>query len=139
MHFWVPIATAAIAGAVAILVDILTGRRKGAKSRREAAATFHLAFAEAIAQLENVDAHALITEARAQHDAAILEFRRFVVAKQIEHYEVAVQNFNRCRSEVQSAPVKVLASLASEKPIDNSDTVKLKEALNELLTFTDKS
>lgn len=139
MLFWVPVATAGISAAAAISVDILTGRRKRARSGRETVVKFRSVLAEAIVQLDDLDAHSFITEARKQHDAAILEFRRLVDSKQIESFDAAVQKFNRCRSEVQPAPVKVLASLASGRPVDNSDTVKLNEAINELLLFADSS
>lgn len=139
MPIWVPVATAAIAAAVVVWLDILIGRRKRAKSKREAVAKFRSVLAEAIAHLDNIDTHAFITEASEQHDAAIVGVRRFVDAKQIESFDAAVQKFSRCRTEVQPAPAKVLTSLESGKPVDNSDTIKLKEALNELLKFADST
>jgi len=137
MPFWVPVAASGVTAAVATTVDVLTGRRKRAKARRETSAKFRSTFAQAIADLGNIDAHAFMTEAREQHDAAILDFRRFVESRQIESFDAAVQKFNLYRSEVQPAPAKVLASLESGRRVDNSDTVRVKEAINELLLFAD--
>lgn len=115
-------------------------RRERAKSKREASAKFRSAFfAETIAQLDNKDAHALMNHARAQHAAAIIEFRPFVDPKQIKNFDAAEQKFHRCRSYLQPLALKHLASTSSGESVDNSDIVKLKEALNELLAFADKT
>jgi len=139
MLFWVPVAITGVAAVGVASADILTGRRQRAKSRREAAAKFRATFTAAIADLDYLDAHAFITEAAELHDAAISEFRRFVQLKQRNGFDVAVRIFSQCRNEVQPPPIKVRASLDSGKPIDNSDVVKLKEALNELLTFAENT
>jgi hypothetical protein len=137
MPFWIPVAMAGIAAGITAFAYIATAGRERVKSRREAAARFRSAFAEAVTELDNVDAHSLITEARAMHDAAILEFRRSISQQKIEQFDAAVQKFYRYRSEIQPAPAKVLASLSSGKPVDHSDALMLKQALNELLAFAD--
>lgn len=139
MPFWVPIAIAAITAAAALWVDILGGRRKRTNSRRDAAESFRFACTDAIAKLNGMDAHSFITESMTQHDAAISAFRCLVHTTRIHDYDVAVENFNHCRSEITPAPLKVLASLESGKPVDNSDVVRLKAALSELLAFADST
>lgn len=137
MLFWVPVAASGIIAAVATLVDILSRRRKRARSRREAGARLHALLVEAIAHLDKVDAHSFISGAKDRHDAALAEFRRFVDARQIANYEAAVQTFDRCRSAVQPGAIKVLASLKSHKPVEHSDVIDLKKALNALMQFAD--
>jgi hypothetical protein len=137
MPFWIPVAMAGIAAGITVFAYIATAGRERAKSRREAAARFRSAFAEAVTELDNVDAHSLITEARALHDAAIKEFRPSISPQQLDQFDAAVQKFYRYRSEVQPAPAKVLASLSSGKPVDHSDALMLKQALTELLAFAD--
>jgi hypothetical protein len=128
---------AGLAAGIAAFAYIVNTRREAVESRREACAKFRSAFAEATTELDNVDAYSLITEARAAHDAAILEFRPSVAFEQLEQFDAAVQKFYRYRSEVQPAPAKVLASLSSGKPVDHSDALMLKQALTELLAFAD--
>ena len=139
MPFWVPVAIAAIAAAAVLWVDILGGRRKRTNSRRDAAESFRFACTDAIAKLNGMDAHSFITESRAQHDAAISAFRCVVDTTRIHDYDVAAEAFNQRRSEIMPAPLKVLASLESGKPVDNSDIVKLKAALSALLAFADST
>jgi|ERR1017187_4001984 hypothetical protein len=140
MPFWVPIAIAAIAAAVAICLFLLGDRPQHAMLKAEASAKFRSAFfAESIADLDNKDAYALMHQARTQHDAAIIEFRPFVHPNQIKHFDVAEQKFHRCRSELQPKPLKILAAIRSNKPVDHSDTDELKEALTRLLAFADKT
>jgi hypothetical protein len=137
MPFWIPVAMAGIAAGITAFAYIASARRERVKSRREAATRFRSAFAEAVTELDNVDAHSLITEAQATHDAAILQFRRSISQQKLEQFDAAVQKFYRYRSEVLPAPAKVRAALSSGKPVDDSDTLRLKQALNELLAFAD--
>ena len=139
MPLWIPFATAAFGAAVTISVFILTGRRERAKSKREAIAKFRSAFAEAITQIDNKDPHFLMSQAQVQHDVAIFEFRAFVDPRRVNYFDEAVEKFHRCRGEMRPALFTVLESSVSGKPIDNSDTLKLKEALNELLAFATKT
>lgn len=142
MTSWEAVVVIAIALAVGLtfLEIFLTRRRARAKAKREASTQFRSAFlAESTAHLENKDVYRLITEAQAKHDAAIMEFRPFVEPKQIKHFDTAEQNFRRYRSELQPRILKTLAAIDSNKLIDNSDIVRLKEALNELLAFADKT
>ncbi len=140
MPSWLPAAIAILAAIGLFFFEIfLKPRREHTKSRREAIAKFRSAFAEAIAQIANKDAHVHMSQAQAQHDAAIIEFRRFVDPKQIEHFNAAEQKFHQCRSEVKPKVLKIRTAIDSGKPVDNSDIVKLKEAINELLTFADKT
>lgn len=144
MPLWVPpVAIGAIAAAVIICLFFLnvfrTGHRERAKPNREAGVKFRSAFAVAIALLDRTDAPTLMSQAKGQHDAAIIEFRPFVDPKQVKHFDAAEQKFRRCRSELQPSALKPLESKRLGKPVDNSDIVKLKEAINELLTFADKT
>lgn len=142
MSSWVPAAIAVAVAICLLLLEIFLNRRRArAKSKREAATKFRSAFAEAITHLHNTDkdAYLLITQARANHDAAITDFRRLVHPKQIKHFDAAEQKFHRCRSEVRPRAVKILAAIDSETPVDHSDTVRLKESLNELLAFADRT
>jgi len=137
MPFWIPVATASTAAGIFIAVDILASRRKRAAAARETAGQFRSAIAEALTQLEYVDAHARITEARERHDAAISGFRPLVNVEKLKHFDAAVKKLHRGRSELQPAPLKVLASLSSGKAVDYSDALTLREALNELQAFAE--
>ena len=139
MLFWEPPAVAlCFAGSLTVLEIVLTRRRARAKAKREAGAKFRLAFlAEAMAHLDNKDVYRLIHQAQAKHDAAIAEFRPFVDPKRIKHFDAAEHELRRCRNELQPRILMILAAIDSGKPVDNSDRVRLKEALNELLAFAD--
>ena len=139
MLSWEPV-TAAIAFAIGltILEIFLNRRRTRARAKREARAKFHSAFfGEAIAHLDNKDSYLLMGQAQSKHDTAIIEFRPFVDPKHIEHFDAAAENFRRCRSELQPKLLKILAAIDSDKPVDNLDRARIKEALNELLAFAD--
>ena len=103
MPLWVPFATAAIAAAITICIFILTGHRERTKSKCEAIAKFRAAFAEAITQINNKDAHFLMRQAQVQHDIAIYEFRPFVNSKQIKNFDEAVQKFQRYRNKLRGS------------------------------------
>jgi hypothetical protein len=141
MPSWEPVAIAvALAIGLSLLGLLINRRRARTKAKREASKTFRSAFfAETIANLDNKDAYLLISHAQAKHDAAIIEFRPFVGPKRIEHFDAAEQKFHRCRSELQPRVLKVHKAIDLQKPVDNSDTVRLREALNELLAFADKT
>ncbi len=141
MLSWEPV-TAAIALAIGltILETFLNRRRARAKAKREASAKFRSAlFGEAIAHLDNKDAYLLMEQAQAKHDTAIIEFRPFVDPKYIGHFDAAAEKFRRSRSELQPRLLKILAAIDSVKPVDNLDRVRMKEALNELLAFAEKT
>jgi hypothetical protein len=74
-----------------------------------------------------------------KHDAAIIEFRPFVDPMHIGHFDAAAGNFRRSRSELQPRLLKILAAIDSVKPVDNLDKARIKEALNALLAFADKT
>ena len=135
MPFWIPVATTSVAAGIFIAVDILASRRERANAKREAAARFSSAMAEALTQLDNIDAHAQINGARVQHDEAIAGFRPLVDLKKIQRFDAAVRKFHQGRSELKPGPEKVLASLSSGRPVDQSDVLTLKNALHELLAF----
>lgn len=141
MLSWEPAAIGVVfASGLTVLEIFLTRRRARAKAKREASTKFRSAFfAEAIAHLDNKDPYLLINQAQAKHDAAVIEFRPFVDPKHIKHFDAAEQKFRRLRSELQPRILKILAAIDSAKPTDNSDRVRLKETLNELLTFADKT
>lgn len=129
---------AAISAAVAYSLYALQGRREGNKTKREAIAKFRLAFVEEITQLDIKDAHSLMTQGKVKHDVAIYEFRRSVDSSQLQRFDEAVNNFEHCRSEVKPALLGYFAARATGEPVDNAGTVRLKEALNELLSIADK-
>ena len=135
MPIWVPILTAVIGAGVAILVFWLNGRRESTKAKREAAKAFRSAFAEAMTQIEEVDAHGLMSKFKVQHDVAIHEFRRHVQSAQQAAFDTAAKNFQACRSTVQPAALEAMRSIVTGEAIDESDTFRMKEALNELLAF----
>lgn len=129
-----------IAIGLTILEIFLNRRRARAKARRQARAKFHSAFfGEAIAHMDNKDAYLLMDQAQSKHDTAIIEFRPFVDPKHIGHFDAAVDRFRRARSELQPRLLKILAAIDSDKPVDNLDRARIKEALNELLAFADKT
>jgi len=138
---WMQIVTPVIGIAGTTCFFILSGRRERAKSKREAATKFRLAFAEAITQIDSIDAHNLMTQPQTlvQHDVAISEFRRVVSKKQLPSFDVAVAKFRRCRSDLVPGSLAVWAALGSGKPVDDSDTDRMKVALNELVLFADKT
>lgn len=141
MLSWEPV-TAAIALAIGltILETFLNRRRARAKAKKEASAKFRSAlFGEAIAHLDNKDAYLLMEQAQEKHDTAIIEFRPFVDPKHIGHFDAAAEKFRRSRSELQPRLLKILAAIDSVKPVDNLDRARMKEALNELLAFADKT
>ncbi len=109
------------------------------KLKRDPSARFQSAFAEEITQIDNQDAHSLMSKAKVKHDVAIREFRQWVDLNQLQRFDAAVKDFDQCRSEVTPALSAFYASQASGNPIDNSATVRLKQALNELLAFADRS
>jgi hypothetical protein len=141
MPSWEPVSAAmALAIGLTILEIFLYRRRARAKARREVRAKFHSAFfGEAIAHLDNKDAYLLMEQAQARHDAAIVEFRPFVDPEHIGRFDAAVERFRRARSELQPRLLKILAAIDSDKPVDNLDRARIKEALNELLAFADKT
>ena len=141
MLYLAPVATAVVLATGLSLLDLFLNRRRArAKAKREASTNFRSAFfAEAIANLDNKDAYLLIRQAQAKHDAAIIEFRLFVDPTQTKHFDAAAQKFHQSRSEVQPRILKILAAIDADKPVDNWDRVNLKEALNELLAFADKT
>jgi hypothetical protein len=141
MLSWEPVSAAmALAIGLTILEIFLYRRRARAKARREAHAKFHSAFfGEAIAPLDNKDAYLLMEQAQAKHDAAIIEFRPFVDPEHIGRFDAAAEKFRRARSELQPRLLKILAAIDSVKPVDNLDRARVKEALNELLAFADKT
>ncbi len=141
MLSWEPvIAAMALAIGLTILEIFLYRRRARARARRQARAKFHTAFfGEAIAHLDNKDAYLLLWQAQEKHDAAIIEFRPFVDPKDIGRFDAAVEGFRRSRSELQPKLLRILAAIDSDKPVDNLDRARVKAALNELLTFADKT
>ena len=141
MLSWEPVAGAmALAIGLSILEIFLYRRRARAEARREARTKFHSAlFGEAIAHFDNKDAYLLMGHAQAKHDTAINEFRPFVDPKHIRRFDDAAEKFRRSRSDLQPKLLKILAAIDSDKPVDNLDRARLKEALNELLTFADKT
>jgi hypothetical protein len=135
MPMWVPFATALLG---IVVGAILTAWRESRAAKRNAVATFWSAFAEAVTQIDNKDAHFLMNQAQAQHDVAIYEFRRFVDPGKLKDFDLAVEKFRLRRSELIPATLAVWQALGSGKPIDNSNTVTQKKALTELLEFADR-
>jgi hypothetical protein len=141
MLSWEPVTVAvAVAIGLTILEIFLNRRRTRAKAKREASVKFRSAFfAESIAHFDNKDAYLLINQLQAKHDAAIIEFRPFVDPEHIGRFDATAEKFRRYRSELQPRLLKILAAIDSGQPADNSDRVRLKETLNELLTFAERN
>jgi cytochrome c-type biogenesis protein CcmH/NrfG len=140
MPFWVPIAIAAIVVVAAVCLDVLRHHRRHAKARAEAREKFRAAFfTESIAHLDKISADVLMNHAQPRHDAAIAEFRQSLHPGQLEDFGAAVRKFHLCRSQLQPKLTKIRAAIASNMPVDNSDTTRLKEALAELLAFAEKT
>ena len=130
----------ALAIGLTILEIFLYRRRVRARAKREASPKFLSAFfAETIAHLDNKDVYLLMGQAQVKHDAAIIEFRAFVDPKHIGHFDAAAERFRRSRSELQPKLLKILAAIDSDKPVDNLDRARVKETLNDLLAFADKT
>lgn len=136
MSVWVPFVTAILGAVVAYA---LAGWRERDTSKRNAVTKFRSAFAEAITQINNKDAHFLMNQAQVQHDVAIYEFRQFVDSNQLKKFDEAVEKFRQCRSTLVPASLAVWKSIGSGNPIDDSDTLALMKALNELLAFADSA
>ncbi len=137
MPFWIPVALAGAAAVIVVSIDFFVIPRRRAEARRIAAARFRSVFVDAIAQVDKLDAHAFMAEAWARHDAELSDFRRSIESKRLDSFDVAVQKFNRCRTELMPAPAKVLAALQFGRPIDDSDKHRLKDAMSELLLYAD--
>ncbi len=140
MSFWVPIAIAAIVAAAAVCFDVLRHHRRHAKARAEAREKFRAAFfAESIAHLDKISADVLLNHAQPRHDAAIAEFRQSLHPRQLDDFDAAAQKFHQCCSQLQPKLTKIRAAIASNMPVDNSDTARLKEALAKLLAFAENT
>ena len=139
MASFLQLAGPVLAAAVAVTLFVLSGRRDRAKSKREAASRFRAAFSEAITQIDNKDSHLLMHEALTQHDVAIHEFRRVVRPDQLVNFDAAADKFRLIRGQLTPAILAYWNTISANKPIDTSDTIALKAALNELLTFADKT
>ena len=122
-----------------VLEIVLHRRRVRAKPKAEAIAKFRAAFlSETITQLDNKDVHVLMNHARARHDAAITAFRPFIHPSLIKQFDAGELKFHRCRNQLQPKAAKIIAAIGANKPVDNSDTVAMKNALTELLAFADR-
>lgn len=113
--------------------DALNTESDDASSK--AAQAFRSVFAEALTQIGQTNAHALMHHSKVQHDVAILEFRRHVPVQHQAEFDAAAKKFRECRDAVSPAILEVMRSLSTGEPIDNSDTHKLSEAMHELLEF----
>lgn len=120
---------------VTIVLYVFTIRNNVAKSKGDAIAKFRAAFAEEFTQLDSQDVHSLMCKAKVKHDVAIHEFRQFVEQKNLNDFDATVKRFDQLRSEVTPALLAHMKSRACDKPIDNSDKTRLKEAINDLLLF----
>lgn len=109
------------------------------KAKREAAAKFRSAFAEAITQITggSIDPHYLITHHKVQHDTAIFELRPFIDPDRLSDFDAATQKYRECRSALKPALLQFLQSENTRQPVDQSASFNLTVAINELLAFTD--
>lgn len=133
------------AGIFGILLSVwlahrLTVGRERTKAARDACLKLRSAFSETQATLSSgaVDAHAVVSKFGAQHDAAIVEFRHYVSRWKRKHFDAACEKYRRCCQEIKPGLLQFYEAQATGKPIDNSSTQKLIEAINALLEFADK-
>lgn len=113
------------------------GGREPDKARREAAANFRGAVAAT--QLDvGKDAHFVFTQCATQHDVAIFQFLPFIDAKQRGAFDVAVEEYRRCRKDVQPALLSFMQSEATGHPTDQSAALNLRRSIDVLLAFADK-
>jgi len=122
---------------IACLWDIV---RDSNKTTIDACRKFRSAFSEAVAFLNNgtKDAHAVISRFNTQHDAAIIEFRYHVRFWKRKRFDAACDKYRQCQQEINPGMLRYCETQATGKPIDNSITQKLIEAINDLLVFADK-
>lgn len=131
-------ATGAIAFAI---LAIGLHRKKDAINTRpddalsEAANTFRSAFAEAVTQIGQTNAHSLMSRSKVQHDVAIHEFRRHIPVQHQAEFDAAAKKFRECRDAVSPAILEAMRALSTGEPVDDSDIKRLAEALHELLAF----
>ena len=118
-------------------VNITLEGWQGAK--REAAAKFRSAFAEAITQIGDgsIDPHYLITQHKVQHDTAIFEFRPFVDPDRFSDFDAAAQKYSECRSVLEPALLQFYRSENTGQPVDQSASFNVIVAINGLLAFAD--
>ena len=135
MHFWVPVVATVGAAAMVVWVDALIARRKRAKAAREAVQGFRQVLAGVIAQFDAHDAYNVMTEGKPKHDAAIAEFRRSLASTQVEGYDALAEELDRCRAALLPARARVLESLQSGRPADNTDVHNMRSALDALLSY----
>jgi len=114
----------------------LEGRRE---AKREAAAKFRSAFAEAITQITDgsIDPHYLIMRHKVQHDIAIFEFRPFVDPDRLSDFDATAQKYSECRSAIEPAMLQYYRSENTGQPVDQSARFNLIVAINGLLAFAD--
>ena len=122
-------------------VNITHGARSDflQKAKREAAAKFRSAFAEAITQITDgsIDPHYLITQHKVQHDTAIFEFQPFVDPNRLNDFDAAAQKYRECRSALEPALLQFLRSENTGQPADQSASSNLIVAIYGLLAFAD--
>ena len=109
----------------------------------EAVAKFRSAFAEAITQLTkgSIDPHYLICQYNnmVQHDNAIFEFLRFVEKGHLSDFNIAEENFQKCRNALKPAFLLVIQSEVTGEPIDQFGVYNVIGAINRLLAFANKA
>jgi hypothetical protein len=119
----------------------VNARLQRAKSRRDAAALFRAAFAEAATQLaaaRGEDPHALITRSAVAHDRAVFEFRSFLDPKQHASFDAAVTRYRRLREGVEPALLDFVRTGTFGDPNIRTVAVsKLRESIRALLVFAD--
>lgn len=119
----------------------LTIGRESNKAFKDACAKFRSSFSEAKASLDSgkIDAHAIMSKFRTQHDTAIIEFRPYVARWKQKQFDVACERFRQCREKIKPGLLKFYEAEATGKLLGNNDIQKFCEAINDLLVFADQT
>lgn len=107
----------------------------------DARSRFHLAFSEALGALSrgDTDAFTLLSNAKSQHDAAIVAFRPFVRKSQIPRFEAATHHFHDIRAQVNPGLTVFYERQATGLVERNVPNREITAAINELLSFAEIS
>ena len=83
------------------------------------------------------DAHFVLTKYGTQHDAALLEFRRFVPKRKRSQYASACVRYRETRERLNPAILEFYRSQATGTPIDSRAVEDLVRSIDDVLKFAD--
>ena len=123
------------------LAHRLTIGRDRNKAFSGACEKFRSAFSEAKANLNSgkIDAHAILSKFRTQHDAAIIEFRYYVARWKRKRFDATCEAFRQYREKIKPGLLESYEAEVIGKLRDDSDVQKLCGAINDLLAFADET